>query len=183
MYGLVNRGCEDMIVRAHGPARWAEIKAKAAVETSYFHAHESYPDRLTYDLVGAAAEVLGESPAALLESFGIHWVLHTATDGYGFLLDMAGGSLPEFLVNLPDLHTRVRVAFPHLNPPTFACADVREGSLLLRYASERQGLVPFVIGLLKGLGRRFGTPVRVTSRGAVGPTTHELFVEWGAAAA
>jgi hypothetical protein len=68
-----------------------------------------------------------------------------------------GRTLREFLLNLPDLHTRVALIFPELRPPEFACSEVTANSLRLHYRSTREGLTPFVVGLVEGLGGMFQT--------------------------
>jgi hypothetical protein len=73
----------------------------------------------------------------------------------------AGKSLPEFLGNLPNFHSRVAMIFPNLQPPKFRCTDVTERSLRLHYHTHRPGLAWFVVGLLKGLGKMYATPVTV----------------------
>lgn len=180
MYGLVNRALEDMVRLHHGEAIWDQIKTRAGVEVDLFFGNESYPDDLTYRLVGAASEVLQMPAERVLEAFGEHWVLHTAQEGYGGLMGAAGKTLREFLINLPNFHTRVAMVFPKLQPPRFQVTDLKESSLCLHYHTERQGLTPFVVGLLRGLGQRFQTAVRVSpcASRATG-SDHDIFlVEW-----
>lgn len=180
MYGMVNKAVEDMVCMHHGERVWEEIKAKAGVEVEVFFGNESYPDELTYQLVAAASQVLRLPPENILQAFGQHWVLHTAQRGYGGLMRAAGKSLPEFLANLPNFHTRVSMIFPKLQPPRFKTSDVTPGSLRLRYYTNRPGLTPFVVGLLEGLGMMFQTPVKVRlveskAEGA----DHDIFLaEW-----
>ena len=180
MYGLVNKALEEMVASAHGPETWERIKAEAGVDVEMFLAHEAYPDDVTYSLAGAASKVLGAPVPELLEAFGVHWVTKTAPAGYGQLMDSGGRSLAEFLKNLPAFHTRVGLIFPHLQPPVFACSDAGPRSLRLHYRSHRAGLAPFVVGLLKGLGERFRTPLIVTPavvRGE-GADHDEFLLEW-----
>lgn len=142
--------------------------------------HHAYPDATTVALVVATADELGTTPEEILERFGEHWVLVTAKD-YGALLDATGRNLGEFLVNLPNLHTRVAMSYPHLDPPRFRCTEVTPTSLCLHYGSSRKGLAPFVRGLLRGLGKRFSTPVDVDHRGEDPATGEHVFaVRWGA---
>lgn len=162
MYGLVNKAVQDLVVTQYGEDRWDAIKRKAGVDVESFVSMSPYPDEITYKLVGAATEVLGLPAAQILEAFGEYWTLYSAKQGYGELLKMSGNTLVEFLGNLDNLHARVGLSFPELKPPSFRCSDVNGGSLLLHYYSERKGLTPFVVGLLKGLGKMFHTDVRVT---------------------
>lgn len=162
MYGMVNRAVEDMVVMHHGESVWATIKDTAGVTVDVFMRNESYPDDMTYRLVGAASEVLKRPADEILVAFGEHWILHTAQDGYGGLLRAAGTTLPTFLSNLPDFHSRVAMIFPALQPPRFTLTDVTESSLRLHYFSHREGLSSFVVGLMQGLGKLFATPATVT---------------------
>lgn len=161
MYGLVNQAIRDMILVNHGEEAWTRVRQRAEVEVEQFEGMEPYPDDLTHRLVRAASEELGQDAHTLLRAFGEFWVKYTATEGYGPLMEMAGASLPEFLHNLDDLHARVGVNFPQLQPPSFDAEDQGEGAMHLHYHSRREGLAPMVIGLVEGLGDRFQTPVQV----------------------
>lgn len=184
MYGMVNRAMEDMVVDGWGEASWDRVKEHAGVDVEVFVGTEAYPDELTYRLVGAAAEVLDLPADVVLHRFGVHWVTRTATDGYGPLLDAGGQTLGEFLANLPSFHSRVSLLFPQLSPPTFFCTDAGPGSVKLHYVSGRQGLAPFVAGLLEGLGIRFHTAISVEQTSAKGTNGEhdEFVVRWDGAA-
>ena len=161
MYGLVNKAIEELVCARFGEESWEAIRRKADIDVEAFLSMDAYPDDVTYKLVGAASEVLGLSVEALLEAFGEYWVLYTGREGYGEMLKMAGDSLPSFLQNLDNLHAHVGLIFPDLKPPSFRCTDIREGSLLLHYYSDRSGLAPMVVGLVKGLGKMFETETNV----------------------
>lgn len=180
MYGLVNKAVEDLVSKNFGVDKWEEIKSKAAVKEASFTSMQSYPDHVTYDLVGAATEVLGLTAEQILEAFGEYWVLYTAQEGYGDMLDKAGKSLPEFLKNLDALHVRVGNVMPELQPPSFECSDETSNSLHLHYYTERAGLSPMVLGLVKGLGKRFNTPCEVEQIAVMGEAEdHDIFkVTW-----
>jgi hypothetical protein len=180
MYGMVNKAVEGMVCMHYGEAVWEQIKAKAGVEVEVFFGNESYPDEMTYQLVAAGSDVLKLPPEKILEAFGEHWVLHTAREGYGGLMHAAGKSLPEFLSNLPNFHTRVSMIFPKLQPPRFKISESTGNSLKLHYLTNRHGLTPFVVGLLQGLGKMFDTPVKVQVLEArLQGADHDVFlVEW-----
>ena len=74
---------------------------------------------------------------------------------------LSGRTLPEFLQNLDQMHSRLALTFKHMQPPSFTCTDVTPTSLVLHYHSTRAGLLPFVVGLVKGLGAYFQTPAQV----------------------
>lgn len=161
MYGLVNKAVEDLVKGNFGEEAWLKIKEKAQVNEGAFVSMKSYHDDVTYSLVGAATEVLGLSAEQVLEAFGEYWVLYTAKEGYGDMLNAAGNTLVEFLQNLDALHVRVGNIMPDLRPPSFECTDITANSLQLHYFSDRAGLSSMVVGLVRGLGKKFNTPCEV----------------------
>ena len=158
MYGLVNKAVEELVTTNFGEDKWELIKAKAGVDVEVFISNEGYPDEVTYKLVGAATEVLGLPAEQILIAFGEHWVLKTANESYGPMMKSGGKTLREFLVNLPNFHTRVAMIYPNLQPPRFACSDLTDDSLKLHYYTHRPGLTSFVVGLVQGLGKLYNTP-------------------------
>ena len=70
-------------------------------------------------------------------------------------MDAGGADFFEFMENLPNFHTRVAMIFPNLQPPRFEVLSKTDDSLRLGYFSHREGLAPFVVGLISGLGKRF----------------------------
>jgi hypothetical protein len=160
MYGLVNAAVEEFVVSNFGRPKWDLIRQKAGVDAGSFNRMDQYPDEVTYNLVGAATEVLGVSAADALKGFGEFWVLFTGKEGYGGLFDQAGGNLKDFLFNLDNLHTRVGASFPKLKPPSFRFDTIDEETVVMHYhpgAPNRVGLCPMVEGLLSGLSKRFRT--------------------------
>jgi len=116
----------------------------------------------------------------VLNAFGEYWVLKTGKEKYGDLLASGGSHLKEFLVNLPNFHSRVMLMYPNLTPPSFKVEEVKDRSLHLHYISHRPGLKDFVVGLIQGLGKMYDTPVKseLLSDRDEGDD-HEIFlVEW-----
>ena len=161
MYGLVNKAVEQMACSQFGVETWARIKARAEVDDEVFLSMHQYSDDVTYRLVSAASAELGLTAAEILQAFGRYWTLYTATEGYGELIKLSGSTLTEFLLNLDTMHARVGLSYPNLQPPSFQCSDITDGSLRLHYYSARHGLAPMVIGLLEGLAQMFETPIEI----------------------
>lgn len=161
MYGMINLAVEQMITENYGDTVWQQVKTKAEVKETHFVSMKPYDDKLTYGLIGAASDVLQTPVPELLEKFGEYWILYTAQKGYGELLNLGGNNLPDFLANLNLLHVRVGHMMPGLVPPAFEVTNAADRSLTLIYRSKRQGLSPMIIGLIKGLGKRFETPCEV----------------------
>jgi hypothetical protein len=180
VYGMVNRSLEELITTRHGAACWERVLARSGVEVDIFVSNEPYDDDITHRLVEATSAELELSPQEVLGLFGEHWVNVTAAQTYGPLFRAGGQDLGEFLQNLPNFHTRVQLLYPNLRPPEFHVRDARPGHVTLEYHSTREGLLPFVIGLVRGLGRHFGTPTTITvGPGRADGLEHdELAVDW-----
>lgn len=161
MYGLVNRAVEDLVKQTKGEDGWRRVCAHAQVGADGFVAVRSYPDDVTVRLVGSVSREMALPPEQVLEAFGEHWILYTAEQGYGEMLRSAGGNLREVLANLDDMHSRIETAFPEMSPPHFAVQDLGPAEFDLVYESTREGLAPMVLGLVRGLARRFGQRIEI----------------------
>ena len=176
MYGLVNQALEDFVRQGFGDTAWKQVRDNAGINVEMFVSMDSYPDDVTFKLVVAATEVLKLDATRILEAFGEHWVLYTAQEGYGQMLSMFGSDLEGFLLNLDNLHSHVGLTFPALRPPSFSVERLEDGKgLLLHYRSQRSGLAPMVVGLLKGLGRRFSQEISVRQTAHRGLDDHDIF--------
>ena len=180
MYGLVNKALKELILERFGLELWNKVMVEARIDNDDFISNESYDDETTYSIVGSASKLTGISATELLRAFGEHWVLRTAREGYGAMMETHGGSLPEFLQHLPNFHRRVKLIFPNLQPPRFTVSDTTPTSLNLHYHTHRAGLSEFVVGLLHGLGKSFGSSVSVTqvARKEEGADHDVFLVEW-----
>ena len=167
MYGLINSSLQGMIREKFGEEQWHKVLRTSGVPEDSFLSMRRYEDAVTYDLVGAASQVLGAPPEACLEMFGEWWVLETAAKNYGLLMDAAGGDLLQFLNNMNALHDRITGTFIDYVPPEFKVESMEEGRHRIHYVSKRQGLTPFVVGLLKGLAARFDTELEIVTQEAV----------------
>ena len=161
MYGLVNRAVEGLVKEKFGADAWMRICDRAGIDDPQFVAMEAYDDAVTFGLVAAASAELDLEPAAVLEAFGDYWTTYTIEEGYGDLLTMMGSTLDEFLDNLDSMHARIAGTMPKLMPPSFEREACDDGSSILHYRSERDGLAPMVLGLLKGLARRFSVTIEI----------------------
>ena len=161
MYGLVNKAMKGFVIKSFDEEKWKSICDKANFDDYDFLSFKSYPDDLTYRLVGAASQELSMTQESILEAFGEYWILYTASEGYSDMLDVSGTTFPEFIGNLDMLHFRVSNIMPELRPPMFSSKSISENSIELDYNSDRHGLTPMVVGLLRGLGKRFDLEVEV----------------------
>ena len=176
MYGMVNNAIKHLIIENHGQSTWNTVFAASGLPSDDFYHMEQYEDGDSVALVVAASKALDQTPTAFLEDFGVYWITYAMNSDYGDLLEMAGDTFPEVLENLDSMHGRVGNSFENLVPPSFWCTDIEDGSLNLHYVSEREGLSPMVVGLIKGLGNHFGLDCKVTYVESVADgADHDIF--------
>lgn len=167
MYGLINAALRELIIARHGSAAWDEIAVVAAPDIADFDKMAPYPDELSFRILETARRVTGVEVDAFVDQLGEFWVEYTDAQGYGTLFDIAGDSLPDFLLSLNTLHARVGRSFSGLRPPSFRFDHVEKRDLRMYYLSERQGLCPMIFGLMRGLSQRFRTEVTVAEEACV----------------
>ncbi len=180
MYGIVNKAIQGLVTENFGEENWLLIKQKSGVTEDSFLSNEPYPDDVTYKLAGAASEVLNLSIDQVLSAFGEYWVLKTGLEHYGSLMRSGGNNFKEFLINLPNFHSRVMLIYPNLTPPEFKITGILDSALELHYFSERAGLKHFMYGLILGLGKMYEVTPKITLiQDRDNGDDHEVFlVEW-----
>jgi hypothetical protein len=157
MYGLVNQAIQGLVLDNYGAEAWDQIRSKAGIKEDSFLGSQLYDDSVTYSLATAAAEVLQVGVGDVLSAFGKYWVLKIGKEKYGSLMNSGGSNLKEFLVNLPNFHSRVMLIYPDIRPPEFKVDTVSENVLHLHYFSSRMGLTSFMGGLIEGLSEFYGS--------------------------
>jgi hypothetical protein len=161
MYGMINQAVRELVVTNHGEPTWRQICTEAGLSDTEFNSMHTYPDSVTYDLVGAASKVLNTPAEKLLETFGEFWTDFARNTDFARLMKFGGNSLLEFAQNLDQMHAKIKFSLPKLVPPSFRCTDVTDRGFRLHYYSSRSGLVPLVVGMFKGMARLYQQPVDI----------------------
>ncbi|CAN8005910.1 unnamed protein product [Ixodes hexagonus] len=120
-----------------------------------FLMHKVYTDEVTLKLVGAACEVLGLDLDTCLEAFGEHFLYFCQQHGYDHILRVLGSNMADFLTNLDNLHDHLASTYPGMRAPSFRVTPGPNGQILLHYYSDRKGLHPIVLGIVKVVGKQF----------------------------
>ena len=170
MYGLINDSIRAPGARGGRRGRLERIVEDAGAGSHTFAAMAYYDDELTYDLVGAASRELRSPPDVLLRKFGRYWSMVIAPESYGEYL-AAAGARP-----VGGARGARRDALPAAGavPASAPAVDRRRAAhgehlITVNYRSEREGLAPFMVGLLEGLAEHLevtasGDPPQVPGR-------------------
>ncbi len=169
MYGLVNKAIKEFVILRHGSDVWDKTYNELGLSETQFLSMESNPDEITFQIIGHICQASGYSQIELSEQLGEFFLGFAAKEGFGDLMELSGDTLPELLQNLNNLHFRVKTLMPNLNPPRFEVSEQTEHSLKLHYFSSRDGFNPFLIGILKGLAKKFYLEVTLTELPPIEP--------------
>ncbi|MFT4821566.1 MAG: hypothetical protein ACI9PN_002433 [Candidatus Azotimanducaceae bacterium] len=163
MYGLIHTALRQLVTERYSVEQWNQVLEIAELPFNAFLSTQSYDDAVTLNLVSAVSEVLETPIEQCLEIFGQFWLAEFAPQSYDMLLSAVGGSLFDFLDNLNNLHDRISTTFIGYGPPSFKLQRYSESEGMLEYRSARSGMVPFVVGLIRGMEDRFGVQITIKS--------------------
>eukprot|EP01088_Endostelium_zonatum_P006886 TRINITY_DN19027_c0_g1_i1.p1 TRINITY_DN19027_c0_g1~~TRINITY_DN19027_c0_g1_i1.p1 ORF type:complete len:906 (+),score=132.32 TRINITY_DN19027_c0_g1_i1:56-2773(+) len=155
MYGLVLSAVRDLIIKTYSLKKWKKICALGKTPEE-FQLGQTYDDKMLYDIVVNASKVLSLELNEVIESAGYWFVVFIIETKYGAMLSVLGSTLPEILTNINSLHSHLLKVeyFPDIKSPTFRTSHIESNSCRLAYTPSlktRVGLVPLVIGIIKGL--------------------------------
>jgi guanylate cyclase soluble subunit beta len=156
MYGMIHRGIRQMICDEAGEAAWAAIERDLDIGPEHLISADSYDDALTFQIVDHVARLSGQAMDEWLLSYGRYWIGFAESSPYGAMMRFTGRDIVEFITNLDRMHHGIKSALPAATMPSFTLLHSEAGLLRVAYSSPREGLEPFVQGLLEGLLTRFG---------------------------
>lgn len=156
MYGMIHRAIHDFMSEQLTQSELNSVRDRFHISPEDMVSSVVYSDAMTDALIQSAADAMGIGKAAMLEQLGRFWISFSAKGAYRHILDFTGKDLPSFIQGLDRMHQAVILAMPKADVPSFELIGQCKGELLVNYLSNRQGLEPFVVGLLHGLIARFG---------------------------
>ncbi len=165
MKGTIIKCLQEMVEKRHSKESWQQILNEAGLEgPQFFSLSSDVPDTDAIGLFEATASVLGLSPEATSDAFGDHWVNDYAARVYQTLYARLR-SAREFILALDGVHMMVTNTIENAHPPRFDYQEEGDDTLIVTYKSQR-GLIDLYVGLARGVGRYFSTPMQVTKLGA-----------------
>jgi hypothetical protein len=183
MYGIINKAVESFVRTRHGDAIWDRVRQMAGLPDEPFVSTTNYADASTFLIVAAASRVVGLPAEQVLEAFGTYWVEFVFAAGYGLMVLSPGDTLSTAFRRLDEMHDRIQGAFPESRAPSFSVVHESAHGITVDYRSDREGLAPFVSGVIRGIGLRIGSEV-VTRHERVqpdeGPAHDRFHVTWPA---
>lgn len=165
MHGLINTSLQSFVADRFGAPAWARIADQAGVPGRGFEAMLVYDNDLTHRVLEATAADLSRPVETVLEDLGIYLITHPRFDAVRRLLRFGGTRFPDFLQSLNDLHGRVALALPELDPPRLTLRREIRNSFVLRCRWHLPLSGHVMIGLLRSMADDYGVLVYLDHRG------------------
>lgn len=161
MHGMIHQAARAMALDRLGEAEWDALTCATGLSGKNFIGVDYYSDAETFALVKVIARRLDLPLNQAFFEFGRHWIEFVAVSAFARALRMAGDDLQSFLSNLDRMHASIKSNIPRASIPSFQVITASPEAIELCYRSEREGLAPFVHGILWAVARRFGETVEI----------------------
>ena len=164
MKGAIAQCLEDLVKTKFGKDKWEESLVNAGMNKStFFMPVQNIEDKNVMELINSVCKTLNISQVQAADAFGDHWVNVYAPKLYSMYFKNAS-SAKELLLNMDHVHDRVTKNIKDATPPRFEYDWKNDKTLIMKYNSQR-GLIVFLVGLIKGVGKHFNENLKVTQLG------------------
>ena len=172
---MINKAIRTLVIRETNEEVWDQVLEASGIDEDVYEDLEAYDDGVTFSLVGAVSETLGIPPGDVLEMFGVYWATDVAPKGYGEYFEAFGNDFKSFVAGLYEMHVRITKMLPSLVPPAFEIEELGENHFKVHYVSQRDGLAPLAVGMLKGVAIHFGGEADIKQLEYKGTDDHDVF--------
>lgn len=160
MKGIIAKCLKDMVVEKFGEKAWNDILVMSGMEKGMMIVSMGdLDDAVVLKMIESTCKVLGVSMAQAADVFGEYWVCHFAPKIYSAYY--AGvETAKDFLLKMDEVHKITTSTIPNARPPRFEYRWESPKVLIMHYKSKRN-LIDILVGLVKGVGKYFNTPLNV----------------------
>jgi hypothetical protein len=160
MYGVIYVAIKDYAEAQLGPEKGDAVLSQSGAAVDFNVTEQPYNDEITYKLAQAIS-IAEEKPFnETLYNIGKQVIL-TTNKKFSNIMSSRGGTLREYLINLPNYHNRISLIYPELTPPEFRVSNPEDSSLVLHYRKRYPKMLPYVEGYINGLATIFNEDVAI----------------------
>jgi len=153
-----------MVIEKFGIDKWKNALLKAGIgKEPLIMPISNVDDQIFLRVVNSLCEVLNISFIQAADAFGDYWVNVYSQKMYGVYYEGIK-TAKEFLLKMDSVHVATTRSMPNAHPPRFEYKWKNENTLIMTYKSQR-GLIDFLVGLIKGVGKFYREDLRVTKLG------------------
>jgi len=164
MKGSIAQCAEDLVRAKFGDEKWESVcEAAGLPANTRFLPSANVDDGATVKVINAIGTVCGLSSTGVADAFGEYWVCDYAPRLYPSYFRGAN-SARDLLLSMDSVHDKVTRTMPNAHPPKFGYNWTDENTLVMDYSSAR-GLVGIFVGLVKGVGLKYGENLAISTAG------------------
>jgi Haem-NO-binding len=164
MKGVIVKCLADLVTEKFGKNKWEDALANCGLDReSVFLATEDVEDEKALKIVGSVCTILNITLAQAADAFGDYWVNVFAPKIYHPYF-RGVNSARDFLLKMDNVHKITTDTIPNARPPRFEYEWMGDKMLIMKYKSSR-GLIDFMVGLVRGVGKHFNENLMVRKLG------------------
>jgi hypothetical protein len=161
MKGTIIRCLQDMVTAHFGKDKWEKSLQDIGLSSdTIFWPTLDVDDAQVMELVGSLCRNLNLSLEQAADAFGDYWINCYAPKMYPIYY-ASHTTARDFLLSMNDVHMEMTRAMEDARPPGFSYEWQDDRTLIMHYKSHR-GLLDFVVGLAKGVGKYYKENLQVS---------------------
>lgn len=164
MKGVIADCLGKLVSNKFGKEKWQDSLELAGLPPyTSFLATQDIPDESIMKVIESVCKVLDINLQQAADVFGDYWMNDYAPHIYGVYYRQSK-SAKQFLLNMDDVHRMTTENIPNAHPPRFTYEWEDDDTLIMNHESKR-GLIVFLIGLIKGVGKYYKENLEVKQMG------------------
>jgi len=154
MKGAIANCLKETMVSKFGQPKWDEIMIASGLKPNLsILVTMDIDDAIVGNIVMNSCKLTNSPLEKIGDLFGEYWMNSYAIKMYKPYYG-TNSNAKDFILKLNEMHNKVTKNIPNANPPKFEFDWKNETTLVITYISTR-GLIDFVVGLAKGVGKYF----------------------------
>jgi hypothetical protein len=161
MKGTIVCCLRELVTEKFGADKWEKSLTDLGLDKKQmFTALQDVDDAVVMNVIQSVCKTTGITLLQAADAFGFYWVNVYSSRLYNPYYTKHKTS-KNFLLAMDDLHVQMTRSMANAKPPRFDYEWKNDKTLLMHYKSHR-GLMDFMIGLAKGVGKFYNENIQVT---------------------
>ncbi len=164
MKGSIVKCLEELIITEFGKDKWEKSLEDVGIpKNTNFLPTMDIDDADVMKVVNSVCKTLNISLEQAADAFGDYWVNVYSQKIYGIYYTKHNNA-KDLLLSMDEVHVDMTKMIDNAKPPRFKYEWENDTTLIMHYQSHR-GLIDFLVGLVKGVGKFYKEDLKVTKLG------------------
>lgn len=164
MKGTIVNCLQELVVEKFGKDKWEKSLEDAGIsKNTMFLPFAEVDDPTIMKVIQAVCKNLGITFEQVADAFGDYWVNVYSQRVYPHFY-VGHKTAKDLLLAMDSVHVIVTKTMENARPPRFSYEWEDDKTLIMHYRSDR-GLIDFLVGLTKGVGKFYKEDISVSKIG------------------